>query len=116
MYNCSDFAGRYIPQWIQVSFLLLCVYCGLLLFIVVFYLLSFLSFMTGQFGRNGYVLIAMCTLRWIFVPLFLLCNFSNVHASHYVLFRHDAVPIILMLLFGLSNGYLSSLSMMAAPM
>lgn len=48
--------------------------------------------------------------RLIFVPLFLLCNISD--STLPALFNNDAFPILFMIFFALSNGYISTLCMM----
>jgi equilibrative nucleoside transporter 1/2/3 len=52
-------------------------------------------------------------VRLAFLPLFLLCNVERT--AFPVVFASDAFPIGFMLLFALSNGYISSLSMMWGP-
>jgi equilibrative nucleoside transporter 1/2/3 len=51
--------------------------------------------------------------RIVFFPLFLLCNIKDTQLP--VLFAHDAFPIMFMILFALSNGYISSTCMMLGP-
>lgn len=51
--------------------------------------------------------------RIIFFPLFLLCNVSNSKLP--VVFKNDAFPIIFMILFAISNGYVASSCMMLGP-
>mmetsp|Transcript_11400 Transcript_11400/g.18554 ORF Transcript_11400/g.18554 Transcript_11400/m.18554 type:complete len:460 (-) Transcript_11400:212-1591(-) len=53
------------------------------------------------------------TMRVVFIPLFLLCNVSDSQLP--VVFKSDAFPIIFMIFFGLSNGYVSTLAMMFGP-
>jgi equilibrative nucleoside transporter 1/2/3 len=48
--------------------------------------------------------------RFIFWPLFLLCNVSNSQLS--VLFKSDACAIIFMIFMAFTNGYVASNSMM----
>jgi equilibrative nucleoside transporter 1/2/3 len=52
-------------------------------------------------------------LRVIYFPLFLLCNVSG--SQFKAVFVSDAWPIIFMITFSLSNGYLASLCMMLSP-
>ena len=52
-------------------------------------------------------------LRFAFIPLFLLCNFDGGRLP--VVFDNDAFPVVLVFLFGLSNGYISTMAMMFAP-
>jgi solute carrier family 29 (equilibrative nucleoside transporter), member 1/2/3 len=56
-------------------------------------------------------IVALC--RVIFFPLFLFCNVSGSRLP--VLFHSDAFPILFMIAFALSNGYVSTLSMMFGP-
>lgn len=67
----------------------------------------------NQLGLTPDTVLIAVACRVIFVPLFLFCNVSGSQLP--VLFRSDAFPIIFMILFALSNGYLSTLSMMFGP-
>lgn len=51
--------------------------------------------------------------RCIFYPLFLLCNIKGTKLP--VVFQSDFWPILFMIAFGTSNGYVSSCSMMLGP-
>lgn len=51
--------------------------------------------------------------RVIFFPLFLLCRVANSQLP--TVFESDAFPICFMIVFSLTNGYLSSLCMMLGP-
>lgn len=51
--------------------------------------------------------------RLVFIPLFLLCNLSNSQLP--VVFISDAWPVIFMIFFALSNGYVSSTCMQMGP-
>ena len=64
--------------------------------------------------ENSVWLPILCICRLIFIPGFLLCNKAS---THYIptLFNHDGYPITLVILFGLSNGYLGTLCMMFGP-
>ncbi|KAK8376004.1 hypothetical protein O3P69_008612 [Scylla paramamosain] len=64
--------------------------------------------------RGSWILYLMVALRVVFIPLFLLCN-HDPNSSIPTLFAHDSWYILFMLLFSLSNGYCSSLSMMYGP-
>lgn len=61
------------------------------------------------------VFFIVCLLRGLFIPLFLLCNVQPRPQNSYVAFNHDAFPFFLNCLFGLSNGYFATLSMIHAP-
>lgn len=65
-------------------------------------------------GKKGPWLLLLCILRVGFLPLFAFCN-AQPRINAPVLFNHDAYPIVFMILFGLSNGYLGSLAMMYGP-
>ncbi|XP_027712102.1 equilibrative nucleoside transporter 2 isoform X2 [Vombatus ursinus] len=73
--------------------------------------------MTSYFlwpDQDGRLLPLLACLRFLFVPLFMLCHVPE--RSHLpVLFPQDACFITFMLLFALSNGYLVSLTMCLAP-
>ena len=67
-------------------------------------------------------LLALSLLRTLFIPLFLMCNVQWGAASgggggggSAPAIGSDALFMLLMLLFGASNGYVSSMCMMAAP-
>ena len=54
--------------------------------------------------------------RTLFIPVFLLCNIQRSSASTSVQFiNSDVLFMLLLLLFGLSNGYCCSMCMIAAP-
>jgi solute carrier family 29 (equilibrative nucleoside transporter), member 1/2/3 len=53
-------------------------------------------------------------LRVGLIPIFMFCNVQP--RSHLpVVFNHDAVPIVAMFVFALSNGYFGTLCMMYGP-
>ena len=58
----------------------------------------------------------LSTLRTIFIPLFLVCNVI-VSDKRYlpVLIQSDTVYMLLIWVFAVTNGWLCSLAMMAAP-
>lgn len=65
-------------------------------------------------GKDGVLLPCLCFLRVIFLPLFAFCNaIPREHSP--VLFHEDYFPIIFIVLFAVSNGYLGSLCMMYGP-
>ncbi|NXE20814.1 S29A1 protein, partial [Ardeotis kori] len=65
-------------------------------------------------GKDSCLLPVMVALRFIFIPLFMLCN---VQPRNYlpVVFSHDAWYIVFMIIFSISNGYLASLCMCFGP-
>ncbi|KAL9957949.1 hypothetical protein ACROYT_G034908 [Oculina patagonica] len=65
-------------------------------------------------GKDGVLLPFFCFLRVIFLPLFAFCNAVPRHNSP-VFFHEDYFPILFMVLFAISNGYLGSLCMMYGP-
>ena len=89
-------------------------------------LICFLLFSGGDFaGRvaagsvklikgTGPLLPIFCFLRIAFIPLFILCNYQPRQYLP-VVFKSDAIPVILNFFFATSNGYLGSLCMMYAP-
>jgi len=52
-------------------------------------------------------------LRFLFVPLFLFCRVMDSQLP--LIFESDAWPLVFMVLFGLSNGFLSTVGMMIGP-
>ncbi|XP_064484334.1 equilibrative nucleoside transporter 1-like isoform X2 [Ornithodoros turicata] len=55
-------------------------------------------------------ILVSCLARVVFVPLFLLCN-AHPRQHLPVLFNSDLAYVIFMCLFGLSNGYLTSITL-----
>ena len=105
LFNVADFVGRFITHWIMV-----CTYhdlCTLTFNIVC---------VVVQVGKHPFVLLLLSTLRVSFVPLFLLCNVMVAgQRTIPLIFNCDIFPVVFNLLFALSNGYLSSVAMVAAP-
>ena len=68
-------------------------------------------------GRWGMIFVFFMSLaRVSFIPLFLFSNANPLDRVHtQVLFNSDIAYIIIMALFSLSNGYISSICMMSAP-
>ncbi|XP_062951471.1 equilibrative nucleoside transporter 2 [Cynocephalus volans] len=64
--------------------------------------------------ENSRLLLLLVCLRFLFVPLFMLCHVPQ-RSRLPVLFPQDAYFITFMLLFAISNGYLVSLTMCLAP-
>ncbi|XP_045926362.1 equilibrative nucleoside transporter 1-like [Micropterus dolomieu] len=65
-------------------------------------------------GKDSLWLPVLVGLRVIFIPLFMLCNVQPRHHLP-VVFEHDALYIIFMIIFSFSNGYLASLCMCFGP-
>ncbi len=70
-----------------------------------------LAGMYPYFTAENIWIPALC--RIIFFPCFLMCNVKGSQIP--ALFTSDAWPILFMMAFGLSNGYVSSTSMMLGP-
>ncbi|PAA90178.1 hypothetical protein BOX15_Mlig026928g2 [Macrostomum lignano] len=71
----------------------------------------------GACGRANFSLITLALLRLLFVPLFLMCNYSlggEQRRLMPVYFAWDWTPPLLVSAFGLSNGYLFTLCFMRA--
>ncbi|XP_005064086.1 equilibrative nucleoside transporter 2 isoform X1 [Mesocricetus auratus] len=64
--------------------------------------------------EDSRLLPLLVCLRFLFVPLFMLCHVPK-RARLPTIFWQDAYFIIFMLLFAISNGYLVSLTMCLAP-
>jgi len=68
-------------------------------------------------GKTGaYVTLLLAIARFVFIPLFLMCNvrpgdrgITDVH------FESDIVYIIIMSLFSITNGYVGSICMISGP-
>ncbi|KAJ3520310.1 hypothetical protein NM688_g9182 [Phlebia brevispora] len=63
-------------------------------------------------------LLSFSVARTLFIPIFLMCNIqrsSTVSAASQAIISSDLLYMFILLLFGLTNGYVSSLCMMAAP-
>lgn len=85
LYNFADWCGRQITAWVQVP------------------------------GPRSKWLPTMILLRTLFIPVFMLCNFQpRVHIAN-VVFAHDVYPMVFVVFLGLSNGYLSTLSIIYGP-
>ncbi|EIN10375.1 hypothetical protein PUNSTDRAFT_65468 [Punctularia strigosozonata HHB-11173 SS5] len=87
VFNCGDYLGRYI--------------CGFHRFVI----------------WSARRLLALSVLRTLFIPLFLMCNVTRSAALPPIppVINSDWLFMLILFLFGLSNGYISSLCMMAAP-
>ncbi|KAL0580906.1 hypothetical protein V5O48_001100 [Marasmius crinis-equi] len=90
--------------------------------------IHFLVFGTGDFiGRylcsiprlliwSARRLLTLSLARTAFVVLFLMCNLSGPSASNVApIINSDFLFMLILLAFGISNGYVSSLCLMAAP-
>ncbi|CAK5275804.1 unnamed protein product [Mycena citricolor] len=97
---------------------------------LLFSALHFLIFNVGDFGGrylcsfprlliwSANRLLTLSFARALFVPLFLMCNVqSHPGATNpsAPIINSDVMFFLLLLLFGVSNGYVSSLCLMAAP-
>ena len=63
-------------------------------------------------------LLTLSLLRTLFIPLFLMCNVqwaSSSSSGGGPIISSDALFMLIVLLFGATNGYVSSMCMMAAP-
>ncbi|KIJ70470.1 hypothetical protein HYDPIDRAFT_78688 [Hydnomerulius pinastri MD-312] len=96
---------------------------------LLFTAIHFLAFNTGDFmGRyscsfprlvisSANKILTMSLLRTLFVPLFLLCNIQRPSGTLPIppLISSDIFYMLILLAFGITNGYVSSLAMLAAP-
>ena len=91
---------------------------------------SFLMFNVGDYAGRSLCsfpsllvwssrrLLVLSLLRTLFIPLFLMCNVNGAASSpssSSPIIASDVLFMFLLLLFGISNGYVSSMGMMAAP-
>ncbi|EKM80431.1 hypothetical protein AGABI1DRAFT_113615 [Agaricus bisporus var. burnettii JB137-S8] len=61
-------------------------------------------------------LLVLSLARTLFIPLFLMCNVQRPSMMHSTpIINSDFMFMFILLLFGWSNGYLSSMCMMSAP-
>lgn len=82
----------------------------------IFNLFDFIGrFCAGHFKLilNSSNIMAASLLRSLFFPAFMLCNVSGSQLPK--LFYNDACPIIFMMLFAFSNGYIASACMITGP-
>jgi len=65
---------------------------------------------------SAYRILTLSLARTIFVVLFLMCNVSGPSTANAApIISSDFLFMLILLAFGISNGYVSSLCMMAAP-
>ena len=62
---------------------------------------------------NSKTILPFAFLRFLFIPLFLLCNISNSELP--VVMKSDFFPVFIDALFAVTNGYLASCAMMLGP-
>ncbi|XP_043916414.1 equilibrative nucleoside transporter 2 [Protopterus annectens] len=74
---------------------------------------SITSYITWP-GENSCLLPVLVLLRFVFIPLFMLCNIED-HFYLKPLFKQDAYYVVFMVLFALSNGYLVSIIFCYTP-
>ena len=61
-------------------------------------------------------LLAFSLARTLFIPLFLICNIQwAASTTTKPVITSDFLYMLILLLFGLTNGYVSSMCMMSAP-
>ncbi|CAO3646216.1 unnamed protein product [Cunninghamella echinulata] len=86
LFNVGDWIGRFLPLWSL-----------------------FRTFNTSH-------LVVLSVLRTLFIPLFLICNVViSTERLMPVLIQSDVLYFIIILIFSISNGWIGSLTMMAAP-
>jgi equilibrative nucleoside transporter 1/2/3 len=64
--------------------------------------------------NKGWVVAMMSVLRIAFIPLLLLCNAQPRHHLPVVM-NSDLYYILIIVLFGLSNGYLANIALICVP-
>lgn len=88
IFNFADYAGKQLAVWIQLP---------------------------GS-SFKGQVLLLLATLsRVAMIPMFMFANVSVGNRTTEVALHSDAWYITLMVLFGLSNGYIGNIAMMFGP-
>ena len=88
MFNIADYVGKQFAVWIQKP---------------------------GPSKLGQVSLLLASVLRVAFIPLFMFCNVSVNNRNTDILIHSDAVYIVFMLLFGISNGYIGNIAMMFGP-
>jgi len=89
LFNIGDYAGRFLAGLIQWP-------------------------RPGKLG--GYITLGMSLARFVFIPLFLMCNVRpGSREVTSVQFESDVAYIIIMALFSISNGYVGSICMISGP-
>lgn len=95
---------------------------------LIFSSLHFFVFNVGDFsGRlvcswppliiwSGKRLVLLALLRTLFIPVFLLCNVQSPLSAgrHHPVISSDWMYMLILLAFGWSNGYISTLGMIAS--
>merc|ERR1719270_899646 len=109
LYNSVN--GEEYPTWANKYFIAVCCF---VLFNVGDYVGRFIA-EKGQWPKPGkinqpctvssMIVLVLSLARLVFIPLFMYCNS----------FESDTAYIVIMLLFSLSNGYLSNICMMSGP-
>ena len=74
-----------------------------------------MCFIRSQTGKWRYLLLLLTILRFLFVPLFLMCNVQPRSDHFPVLLTSDIWPVVINTLFGLTSGFFASLAMVSAP-
>jgi len=89
LFNIGDYVGRFLAGLIQWP-------------------------RPGKWG--GYITLGMSLARFVFIPLFLMCNVRpGTREVTSVQFESDVAYIIIMALFSISNGYVGSICMISGP-
>lgn len=109
--NTTSLIPPFCSNWV-------CLYFTPLFCFLTFNLFDFIGRILAGFTvklKTPSVLIAILALiRTLFIPLILLCNISDKRFFPYWL-PNDYIYLCIMILLGITNGILSSISMMKAP-
>lgn len=65
--------------------------------------------------KPGVTIPMLSIMRIAFIPLFMVCNVLPRHGQLKLVLDNDVYPVVLMALFSLTNGYISTVSMMLGP-
>jgi len=71
-------------------------------------------FILLQPQNKSWVVALLSVLRIAFIPLLLLCNAQPRHHLP-VLMKSDLYYILIIVFFGLSNGYLANIALICVP-
>ncbi|XP_063235773.1 equilibrative nucleoside transporter 1 [Bacillus rossius redtenbacheri] len=107
---CSTYKGNKVA-WNDVYFVPV---VGYLIFSTFDYVGRMLAgFLHWPRGR-GWLLLLLSAFRVVFVPLILLCNAQPRHHLPVVI-HSDVLYILIIVLFGLTNGYLANITLICVP-
>ena len=88
VFNLADYIGKQLAVWIQKP---------------------------GPSRTGQLILLVASILRIAFIPLFMYCYVSVDNRKTPIVFYSDWIYIVLIVVFGLSNGYIGNIATMFGP-